>query len=227
MMTLLTALFYLWLVITILLVAMWLLRRQDRRRGHSHEEDALLEDDDPTRTDAGDDVDTTTSGEGGAGAEEPNGDAGRGRTTDGDPRHQVTSGGTDTDTIEEAPPNGLRTATIMDHFEGIDLPFDLAPATGRILNSEHHAIFVSSHGDAEAVGTAFADELVRLGFTVEPAGFDQALATREDTVLSLRISPSAGTVKSDDGKSPRYPGARRGDVAIEIWTGKGEPPPLV
>lgn len=40
MTTLLTALFYLWLVITILLAIMWFLRRQDRRRDQRHQDEA-------------------------------------------------------------------------------------------------------------------------------------------------------------------------------------------
>ncbi len=100
----------------------------------------------------------------------------------------------------------------------------LTPANERVADPTRHTILVSPHDDAEAVGTAFADELAKAGFEIEPDGVDQARAVRGDEVLSLRISPNAGTRGS--GKYRRYPTAGDNDVAIEVWVGSGSPPKL-
>jgi hypothetical protein len=106
----------------------------------------------------------------------------------------------------------------------VALPFDLAPANDGVADPTRHTILLSPHDDAEAVGTAFADELVKLGYEIEADGLDQARAVRGDEVLSLRISPNAGTRGS--GKYRRYPTAGDTDVAIEVWVGGDKPPRL-
>ena len=92
-----------------------------------------------------------------------------------------------------------------------------------VAEPDHHVVLLSSHDDAEEVGTAFADELVRLGFEIEPAGHDKAHATQDGQVLTLRIAADAAT----GDESSRYPDAVAGDVAIEVWTGDGPPPPIL
>ncbi|MGB5755974.1 MAG: hypothetical protein WBM50_03590, partial [Acidimicrobiales bacterium] len=114
--------------------------------------------------------------------------------------------------------------TVLELLDGAVLPYDLTPVTGRLTEPDRHVIFLSPNPDAEAVGTAFADELDRLGYTIEPDGLDGARATRGDDTLLLRISANAGAVP--DGQQHRYPTAGPSDVAIEIWTGQGGPPPL-
>ena len=128
--------------------------------------------------------------------------------------------------VEESPSEiAAQLPGIVDLLNGVTLPFDLTPLTARIEDPDRHAIFISPHPDAAEVGTAFADELVQQGFEIEAAGFDQALATRGDETLSMRISPDAGTVA--DGSDLRYPTAGETDVAIEVWVGNGSPPPLL
>lgn len=112
--------------------------------------------------------------------------------------------------------------TVEQLLDGITLPFDLAPMPTALPEPSRHAVFLSSHPDPEEVGTAFADRLVELGFEIEPAGFDQAHAIRDGQVLSLRIAADAG----NNGDAGRYPDADKGDVAIEVWTGDGPPPPV-
>ncbi|MGI9595598.1 MAG: hypothetical protein ACR2QK_05540, partial [Acidimicrobiales bacterium] len=107
----------------------------------------------------------------------------------------------------------------------VDLPFDLSPTIGGVADPAHHAVFLSPHGDPADIGTAFSDELAKLGFTIEPAGLDEALAIRDRQVISLRITPEAGLVSA--GGRPRFPTATSTDVALEVWTGQGPPPPLV
>lgn len=186
MTTLLTALFYLWLVITILLVAMWFLRRQDRLRH-------------------GDNDKSMTGG---------------GPRPDGPPKAAA-----EPSPVAKTQPADNSEPAILQLLDGASLPFDLTPVTGRIAEPDRHVILLSPHGDAEAVGTAFADELTRLGYTIDPDGLDQAKASRGDDVLMLKISPDAGTRGS--GAYRRYPTAGDTDVAIEIWTGRDSPPSLI
>lgn len=118
----------------------------------------------------------------------------------------------------------VRPPTILELLDGISLPYDLTSLTARIEDPDRHAVFLSTHGDAGDVGTAFADQLVELGYEIEAAGFDQATAKRNGDVVSMRISADAGSC--DEGEEPRYPTANASDVAIEVWTGTGPPPQL-
>lgn len=307
MTTLFTAIAYLWLVLTILLVAMWILREQDRRRrdqqasvleeellaGRSTFDDDPLDEpealdaqpdevaadpdveDDEVEADDEDDADHEFAGEADAEDEaDPEDDADADTppaddaeaADDSEPapradplpwqaskrtkrpkidnrrkpkqprsrRQAGQSADTTTDTpAGDTPPPPSQTAPAADPdstprilaaLDGVSLPFDLTPLTARIVDPDSHVILISPHGDAAEVGTAFADELVEQGFTIEAAGFDQALATRDGETISMRISPDAGTIS--DGGHQRYPSANKTDVAIELWLGNGSPPPL-
>jgi hypothetical protein len=105
-------------------------------------------------------------------------------------------------------------------LEGIELPYNLQPVELSADAPVTHAVFLSDHRNAEEVGTAFADQLVDLGYEIEAAGFDQAVAKRNGDVLSMRIEADAGK----SAESSRYPNAGIDDVAIEVWTGTGGPP---
>lgn len=197
MSTLLTALFYLWLVITILLIALWFLRRSDLNRQADRLAGGVPPTDRMTDPPITKPSDGTTVGS----APEPAGEP-----------------------APEAAAEAVAPPTVLDLLDGATLPYDLTPLTTTIVDHDRHAIFLSTEGDAELVGTAFADELVRLGYEIEPKGHDEALARRGEDILSLRISPDAQSV--DDGGEPRYPTAAEGAVAIEVWTSNGPPPPL-
>ncbi|MEM7271586.1 MAG: hypothetical protein AAF547_00775 [Actinomycetota bacterium] len=210
-MTLFWSIFYLWLVLTILLITLLYLRYQEGRRTPSdRDDDLLLPPADPVglapadqliEVDELDDVDDVDQVEP---VSEPE---------PGEPSATPASPAT------VAQPPG-----ILDLLDGIELPHDLTPLTGRIEHGDRHLILVSSGADPAEVGPAFADRLADQGFEIEPDGFDQAVARRSDDVLTMRISPEAGTV--NDAGRPRYPGAGDDDVVIELWTGNGAPPPL-
>ena len=226
MTTLLTAIFYLWLATTILLAATWILRRHDRlRTGPLHDPDHASANGDhgfdglqADKIRAADDV-------------RPADDVRADEHRAADERDRVDGPG-DTAEIGHPSGDGRRPVAVASHpgptvlelLDGAVLPYDLTPVTGRLTEPERHVIFLSPNPDAEAVGTAFADELDRLGYSIEPDGLDGARATRGDNTLLLRIRPNAGTVP--DGQPHRYPTAGPSDVAIEIWTGQGGPPPL-
>ena len=259
MTTLFTAIFYLWLVLTILLVAMWILREQDRRRKDQQEtalEQELLTGDrmiaaepepeteavsppaeaetaapeasvtaveDSNEPDSADpsEPDTDSSGDESDSADEAHEAE---ELTDGDHEVDDVDGAHDVEPAGEPVPGPSELPGILDLLDGVTLPHDLTPLTARIEDPNRHAIFISPNPDAAEVGTAFADELAAQGFEIEAAGFDQALATRGPDVLSMRISPEAGSVT--DGDEPRYPSADTDDVAIEVWLGNGNPPTL-
>ncbi len=228
MATLLTALFYLWLVITILLVAMWFLRRQDLLRGPDDDEliDVGME---PDRDRPTPELEVKTGPEpadqevAAPGTGEEPGLTTRPKKVERRRKPRAKKLSPPEPPTPEPIPAGTG-SSVLDLLDGIALPYDLTPTTGCIAEPDRHAIFLSSHGDAEAVGTAFADELARLGYRIEPDGLDQARATRDDQVLMLKISPDAGTRGSGDHR--RYPTAGDNDVAIEVWTGQDSPPAL-
>ncbi len=131
---------------------------------------------------------------------------------------------TENDSSDEQVEDGFlyHQTSIEDMLDGIVLPYELVPVTANVKDFDRHRIFISNHPDAVEVGTAFADELTRLGYTVEPAGFDEALATRGEDSLSMRMVPSAAS--ATEGGLPVYPAAREDDVALEVWVGRGRPP---
>lgn len=164
MTTLLSALFSLWLVITILLAALWLLRRYER---------------------AGDELDELDPA---GGSHEPGDDGAN----------------------DDA-------AWIQRLLEGASMPYELHPIADAVADPDRHAVLLSPHSNAEQVGTAFADELVEIGYRIEADGLDRARGVRDDQIIHLQIFPEAGTVR--DGAEPRFPGACESDVVIELWAG--------
>ncbi len=113
--------------------------------------------------------------------------------------------------------------TLADMLDGIDLPYDLSPVTSVVDDPDRHLVFLTTHSNAEEVGRRFADELERLGFRFEPVDFDQAVGTRGDDIVSVKVVPDADQVDLGDG--PRYGAAGRGDVALELWVGRTAAPP--
>jgi hypothetical protein len=112
---------------------------------------------------------------------------------------------------------------LTDMLDGIQLPYDLTPITSAVEDPDRHLIFLTTHSNAEEVGTRFADELIRLGYAFTPIGLDQAIATRGDDIVSMMIAPKADEVRNASG--PRYGAAGPGDVALELWTGRSSTPP--
>ena len=112
---------------------------------------------------------------------------------------------------------------LTDMLDGIELPYDLVPVTAVVEDPDRHLIFLTTHSNAEEVGTRFADELIRLGFEFTPVGLDQAIAKRGDDTVSMTIVPKADEVNDANGR--RYGAAGIGDVALELWIGESPSPP--
>ena len=117
----------------------------------------------------------------------------------------------------------LEPRTLIDMLDGIELPYDLTPVTAAVEDPDRHLIFLTTHSNAEEVGTRFADEMIRLGYEFSPVGLDQAIASRDGDMISMTIVPEAAKV--DDGNGPRYGAAGQGDVALELWVGDAPSPP--
>ncbi len=189
---------YFWLAATVTVVAFWLLGRIVRGRRQA-----------PDNQEA-----TDVSSDGSASDSDPSGEDGGESTSSSQPISSKAG----------ARPSSDSRSTLNELLSDVMLPYDLAPAPGRIIDSDHHAVYLSPHDDPADIGTSFADALVAQGFTIEPVGRDAAFAMRHEEILSLRVTPDAASIRS--GGLPRYPEAIDNQVALEVWTGQGPPPAL-
>lgn len=123
--------------------------------------------------------------------------------------------------IDQPLDTGMR--TLFEMLEGIRLPYDLAPVSAIVEDPDRHLIFLTTHSNAEEVGTRFADDLIRLGYDFKPKGMDRGVASRGDEVISMMIVPRACHVDEENG--PRYGAAAPGDVALELWIGRAPTAP--
>ncbi len=230
--TVLTLLLYLWIGITVAMVLMWLFRRRSEPKttlgastgiGTETEDEAgvprpinfdtspdsgdtiVLGGTDPTRQPSGHDegIDDEDHGASVGDDREP-----------GEPDHD------DRALVSTALGVGLTPTassgeSVADLLADIELPYDLQPID--LGDSARRAVYLSPHSNPEDVGTEFADELVKLGYTIEPMGLDQAVARRGREVLHMRIVPEAGAVVADDGETRPYDQASPTDTALEVW----------
>ncbi len=107
-------------------------------------------------------------------------------------------------------PRSAPAAGVADALAGIQMPCDLVPLVlDRLANDR---ITLSTTGyPAEAVGTALADEVERLGYALRPMSDHELLATRGSTGLRLTIRPPDA-----DGRHFEHPTAREDSVVVEI-----------
>lgn len=108
--------------------------------------------------------------------------------------------------IETEPAARDRSATVAGLLSGVQLPGDLLPSA---TDDAGLAVrLASAQRDAADVGTALADELERSGFAIEAIGDDRAAARRDGDVLSLQIRPLEIGAE------------------IDVWVGEGANPLL-
>ena len=66
---------------------------------------------------------------------------------------------------------------------GLTLPCDLQLQAGVSKDLDNHRVYsTATHQDALEVGTAFADELSRLGYEIEAVSYQEAKARRGNAV---------------------------------------------
>jgi hypothetical protein len=243
--TVLTLLLYLWIGVTVAMVLMWLFRRRSDPKttlGASTTPGAPTDIGTETENEAGmaqtldpesspDSANTVVLGGSDPTRPPSNHDKGLddevledqddGATPGGD-REPVEPDHDDRALVSTALGVGLTSTpssggSVADLLVDIELPYDLQPVD--LGNTVWRAVYLSPHSNPEDVGTEFADELVKLGYSIEPMGLDQAVARRGRDVLHMRIVPEAGTVVADDGETRPYEQASPTDTALELWIG--------
>jgi hypothetical protein len=107
-------------------------------------------------------------------------------------------------------PRSAPAAGVADALVGIQMPCDLVPLVLDRLASDRITLSTTGY-PAEAVGTALADEVERLGYDLRPMSDHELLATRGATGLRLTIRPPDA-----DGRHFEHPTAREESVVVEI-----------
>jgi hypothetical protein len=108
--------------------------------------------------------------------------------------------------------------TLADLLVGVRLPCGLVPTPGPAVGDpDRHVALLTDTAPPEEVGPAMADELERLGYAIHALGDDEAVARRDDDLLSLRIHPRAADAPATD--RARFAGAPPDAVVIELWVG--------
>ncbi len=106
--------------------------------------------------------------------------------------------------------------TLSDAISGLRLPCDLVPAIDQGQTADDRRVsLLTNSADPATVGGAVADELERLGFDVAAEADDEAVATRDDDVIGLRIIPNAASAELNGVR--RFLEATEATVALEMW----------
>lgn len=243
----LTLLLYLWIGITVAMVLMWLFRRRsgppttlgalpEEEASAGDEGSAEAETDIRQRKGPDSGPDSTAKVVLGETTQEPPSTDGVGETgivaeADGhdddedragedhrspgerrDDRHLISTALGVGLTPTREPSSGDSVAELL---ADVELPYDLQPMD--VTGSGRRAVYLSPHPNPEDVGTEFADQLVKIGYSIEPNGLDQAVARRGRNVLHMRIVPEAGAVVADDGETRPFDRASPTDTALELW----------
>jgi hypothetical protein len=120
--------------------------------------------------------------------------------------------------VAPTPPPVTAGPSVAELLSGIRLPEDLVPITmmeprGDIVE---RVAFASDPGaDPKRVGTAFADELQRLGYTVAASGEDQLAATRGTDHLLCQLHVDARYAEIAGKRA--FPAVPDNAVVIEVW----------
>jgi hypothetical protein len=113
-------------------------------------------------------------------------------------------------TVDRSAHRSAPAAGVADALVGIRMPCDLVPLVLDRLASGRITLSTTGY-PAEAVGTALADEVERLGYVLRPMSDHEVLATRGATGLRLTIRPPDA-----DGRHFEHPTAREDSVVVEI-----------
>ncbi len=108
---------------------------------------------------------------------------------------------------------------------GIRLPANLEPVVADgVAPSDHYLCLHTKVATPEDVGIGLAEELERLGYTVMGISETEAVAARDDDVVSLQIDPAPAETAIAGIR--RFPMASVGDVVVEVWSGAGPKPAI-
>ncbi|MEJ5254659.1 MAG: hypothetical protein WHS89_04860 [Acidimicrobiales bacterium] len=99
--------------------------------------------------------------------------------------------------------------SVAEAVRGIRMPCGLAPLVGSSTALDpNHVVFSTTETTPEVVGTALADELERLGFTIRSVATNQAVATKPGAQVTV-------TVHTD---LRAFPTAPPGSVVVTLAT---------
>jgi hypothetical protein len=207
------ALFWLWLLGSLIILVVRRTNRSSDVEQPAERVDPLLKEwappppldpGDPERPDPGD-LGGPVSG-GRTGGEPPTGGS-------GDPTIDIDDPAASR--LDDAAPARV---TLADLLSGITLPHELVPLTqfGGTGDLDTHVVVATNRASAEMVGTGLADELERLGFSVETTGENTAVAEGPRGRLSIVVHPDGSAVL--DGGTHRFPTASTGTVVVELRT---------
>lgn len=107
-------------------------------------------------------------------------------------------------------------ASLMEALAGIRLPCDLLPMTvveGRTLGPRELLLVTSGYTGTE-VGRALGDAVAALGYAVSPLGSNRALATRHRDEITITIHDRPDTILA--GRRPAFPTAGADSVVVEL-----------
>jgi hypothetical protein len=105
--------------------------------------------------------------------------------------------------------------SIVGLLEGISLPHGLVPLTQSSASGLGSTLVACTDtASPEDVGTALADELERLGYSITTTGDQTALADGPRGTIEIEIHPSSSTAV--DGGTLRFPTAPPGSVVVEM-----------
>ncbi|MEM9466263.1 MAG: hypothetical protein AAGA90_12885 [Actinomycetota bacterium] len=116
-------------------------------------------------------------------------------TGDGAPEHDIPAARPATPSNPDGLlPAAARAKTLAEALEGIHMPGDLVPVPDE-RPDPRHMLFATTTTPADAVGTALADELERLGFDLIPMDERSIAAVKPEARIEVRILPdeAAGT----------------------------------
>lgn len=111
--------------------------------------------------------------------------------------------------------SGARTS-LAEVLRGMAMPADLAPLV-HVAGADptRRAVFCTTGLPVERVGAEVAEELLRLGFVLEPTSTTDALARRGDDALTVRMR-AIGPQPQKGPADPAYPTAPAGSVVLDV-----------
>ncbi len=88
----------------------------------------------------------------------------------------------------------LRASSLGEALTGIQMPVGLAPAATDAMSNPRHMVFATSATTPARVGSAIADELERLDYSLRSIDDSSIEARRRDACIEVRIHPESSTM---------------------------------
>jgi len=100
-------------------------------------------------------------------------------------------------------------------LHGLNLPFNLHLQKEISGDIKKHRIYsTNTDTDTLEVGAAFADELEKIGYQIQPLNYNEAKATRDGSTIKMAIESSKKSELED--KEARFPELEEA-IIVEVW----------